>query len=75
MGLRSEPVYAARTVRAEYRDRIFLQVLRFTSAAERRAFLDQGCNGDAALREEIDALLRALEQTGSVLSEASMPRL
>ncbi len=30
-------------------------------AAERAAFLDEACQGDASLREEVESLLRARE--------------
>src|SRR5262249_54128945 len=35
--------------------------------AERSAWLDQECGGDAALRKRIDVLLQAFEQAGSLL--------
>ena len=36
---------------------------------ERRAFLDEQCNGDGALRSEVEALLAASEQTNDFLEE------
>src|SRR5262245_43483398 len=38
--------------------------------AERVAFLDEACAGDAALRQRVDALLRAHDEPGASLSEA-----
>jgi serine/threonine protein kinase len=38
-------------------------------AAERAAFLDQACAGDAALRNRVEALLRSHEEAGSFLEK------
>jgi serine/threonine protein kinase/tetratricopeptide (TPR) repeat protein len=46
---------------------IFAQALEITSAAERAAFLDRACGNNQALRMEVEALLRAHEQSGDLL--------
>src|SRR5205823_7032581 len=53
---------------------IFTDALHKPTAAERRAFLDAACGGNAALREQVEALLREHEQLGSFL-EAPAPAL
>ena len=45
---------------------LFYQVLA-RPAGERSAFLEQACQGDAALRQHIEALLQAHEHPGSFL--------
>src|SRR6516162_3364540 len=39
--------------------------------ADRAAFLDQACAGDGALRQRVEALLRAHDEPGAFLSEAN----
>jgi serine/threonine protein kinase len=52
------------------RDReIFDAALELNSAAERVAYLSGACGGDGALRERVEALLRAHEQAGGFLPE------
>src|SRR5687768_7943132 len=46
---------------------IFLEALDKPSPAERSAFLDAACGGDAALRARVDALIGAHERAGSFL--------
>jgi hypothetical protein len=46
---------------------IFGQALEITSVAERAAFLDRACGDNAALRAEVEALLRAHERSGDLL--------
>jgi serine/threonine protein kinase/tetratricopeptide (TPR) repeat protein len=46
---------------------IFLEAIELTSAAERAAYLDQACEGNPALRAEVEALLRAHEAPQRVL--------
>ncbi len=48
---------------------IFLAALERTPA-ERAAYLDEACAGDAALRQRVEALLRAHDEPGAFLSEA-----
>ena len=42
--------------------------LEIPGAAERRAYLDRACAGDAALRQEVDSLLAAHEQAGGFMT-------
>jgi serine/threonine protein kinase len=46
---------------------IFGEALAFTDPAERAAYLERACAGNAALRQEVDSLLQAHEQAGSFL--------
>jgi hypothetical protein len=46
---------------------IFAQALDIPSAEERAAFLDQACENNPALRNEIEALLRAHKHSGDLL--------
>jgi serine/threonine protein kinase/tetratricopeptide (TPR) repeat protein len=46
---------------------IFVAALQKEDAAERRAFLDETCRADPALRARIEGLLRAYEGAGSFL--------
>lgn len=46
---------------------IFVAALAKPSPAERAAFLDQTCGGDAGLRSQVEALLHEHEQLGSFL--------
>ncbi len=48
---------------------IFLAALERTPA-ERAAYLDEACAGDAALRQRVEALLRAHDEPWAFLSEA-----
>jgi hypothetical protein len=45
---------------------IFTEALK-RPTAERGAFLDQACGGDAELRRKVEALLRAYERLGDFL--------
>src|SRR5262245_45957494 len=45
---------------------IFHSALRYKTA-RRTAFLDQACDGDDDLRQEVESLLRAHQQTGSFI--------
>jgi tetratricopeptide (TPR) repeat protein/serine/threonine protein kinase len=51
---------------------IFGRAMALSSSAERAAFLQQACGGDAALRAEIESLLRAARDAGSFLGERSI---
>jgi serine/threonine protein kinase/lipopolysaccharide biosynthesis regulator YciM len=44
---------------------IFLAAVEKATPAERGAFLDQACAGDAALRQRVEALLQAHDEPGS----------
>jgi serine/threonine protein kinase/tetratricopeptide (TPR) repeat protein len=46
---------------------IFAQALEFKSATERAAFLDRACGENQHLRAEVEALLRASQQSGDML--------
>jgi serine/threonine protein kinase len=46
---------------------IFAAAVALATAAERAAYLDQVCAGDAALRGRVEALLRAHERAGHLL--------
>src|SRR5690242_20444874 len=46
---------------------IFWQALDCPSGAEQRTYLDRACEGDAALRSRIDALLAAHQNAGNFL--------
>ena len=48
-------------------DEIFFQALRCTSAAERRAYLDQTCAGDSQLRTRLEQLLQAYPEAADLL--------
>jgi WD40 repeat protein/serine/threonine protein kinase len=48
---------------------IFWEALDCPSEAERRAYLDRACQGDATLRTRIDALLVAHQNAGDFLEE------
>src|SRR6516225_10160713 len=52
---------------------IFAQALEITSAAERAAFLDRACGDNQGLRAEVEALLRAHEQSGDLLDLPEKP--
>jgi serine/threonine protein kinase len=53
---------------------IFLAALERTTPAERAAYLDQACAGDAALRERVEALLRSHADPDSFLDMPAMAR-
>jgi serine/threonine protein kinase/tetratricopeptide (TPR) repeat protein len=47
---------------------IFLAAVDKPSPADRGAFLDEACAGDAALRQRVEALLKAHDEPGSLLA-------
>ena len=47
---------------------IFLAALERKSPAERVAYLDGACGDDAALRAQVEGLLRSNEEAGSFLN-------
>src|SRR5688572_13539505 len=49
---------------------IFAAALTKHSAAERVAYLDEACAGNAALRAQVDELLQASDDAGSFLNHA-----
>ncbi|MBY0458138.1 MAG: hypothetical protein K2V38_12420, partial [Gemmataceae bacterium] len=46
---------------------IFLEALEITDPAERAAFLDRACNGDADLRKGVEDLLAANDRSGTFM--------
>src|SRR5262245_14430024 len=54
---------------------IFIEALDKGSPAERAAFLDAACAGDAALRGRVEALLRSHEGAGEFLNGSAPERL
>jgi serine/threonine protein kinase/tetratricopeptide (TPR) repeat protein len=46
---------------------VFLKALETRSLAERQAYLDEACAGDAGLRRQVESLLEASERAGSFL--------
>ena len=48
---------------------IFLAAVDIADAAERAAFVERSCGGDAALRQRVDDLLRAYGQSGGPLEK------
>jgi serine/threonine protein kinase/tetratricopeptide (TPR) repeat protein len=50
-------------------DSVFAAALSKRTAAERAAYLDEACKGNAALRQEVEALLQAHDQAGGFLAE------
>ncbi|HEX5272450.1 MAG TPA: serine/threonine-protein kinase, partial [Gemmataceae bacterium] len=50
-------------------DEIFCDALELASAAERAAFLDRACGGDAGLRRRVERLLEAHAEADSFLAE------
>src|SRR5262245_34534802 len=51
---------------------LFLKAWELASDAERVAFLDRECAGDAALRAEVDALLDASRRAGGFLEQPAV---
>jgi WD40 repeat protein/tRNA A-37 threonylcarbamoyl transferase component Bud32 len=54
---------------------VFLAALEIVDSAQRRAYLDDACAGDAALRERVEALLRAHEREGKFLDVPAVEQL
>jgi hypothetical protein len=52
---------------------VFSAALELGSAAERQAYLDRACAGDPALRQRVEALLRALDRAGGFLGRVPGP--
>jgi WD40 repeat protein/tRNA A-37 threonylcarbamoyl transferase component Bud32 len=53
---------------------IFTAALEKSALAERAAFLDEACYGDAALRQRVEALLRSHTEGGSFLETPAVQR-
>src|SRR5215831_8782741 len=54
---------------------IFLTAREKASAADRNAYLDEACAGDAALRQRVEALLQADNQTDRLLDRPAAEHL
>ena len=54
---------------------IFFEALDRDTPAERSAYLDAVCGGDAALRQRVEALLRSHEEAGDFLDKTAPERL
>jgi len=46
---------------------LFIEAIEIAEPAERSAWLDRGCGGDAVLRKRLDILLKAFDKGGSLL--------
>jgi tetratricopeptide (TPR) repeat protein len=53
---------------------LFIAALQITEPAERSAWLDRECGGDAALRLRIDVLMQAFDNAGSLLESPVVAR-
>jgi non-specific serine/threonine protein kinase/serine/threonine-protein kinase len=53
---------------------VFIGALQHADPVQRRAYLEQACGAEPALRQRVEALLRVAEQAGSFL-EAPAPGL
>src|SRR5262245_17599666 len=53
---------------------IFAAALEKSTPAERAAYLDEACAGDAALRRRVEALLQSHEGAGSFLEHPALQR-
>src|SRR5262245_4072697 len=51
---------------------LFTAALKIPEPAERTAWLDRECKGDAALRQRLDVLLRAFDEAGSLLENPAV---
>src|SRR5689334_22277438 len=54
---------------------IFLSALDIADPAERTAYLDRACGGDAALRQQVEALLAAHDRSDLFLNEPALEQL
>jgi len=52
-------------------EQIFAAVIEITDPAERRAYMERACAGDARLRAEVESLVAAHEQAGEFLQTDS----
>ena len=60
------------TTPAERLKAVFDQAAEIASPADRAAFLDEACGGDADLRARVEALLRAHAEAGSFLNRPAI---
>src|SRR4051812_35493501 len=54
---------------------VFMTALDKGDPAERTAYLDEACGGDAVLRGRVEALLRSHEQDGAFLDVRALKQL
>src|SRR5262245_14197005 len=52
---------------------LFVAALHITDPVARSAWLDRACGGDAALRQRVEELLKALGEVGSLLENSVVP--
>lgn len=52
-----------------------MEALEWDTLAERSAYLDETCGGNAAMRQRIEALLRSHDHPGSFLGKRAPARL
>src|SRR5262245_47151653 len=64
------PIREATTMSAPNLKTIFAEALGHLPGSGREAYLDEACRGDAALRAEVEALLRDHERLGGFLASA-----
>ena len=57
----------------KHEEALFRAAIELPPGAGRRAFLDQACAGDPALRQRLETLLAAHDQTAGVFAEGSLP--
>src|SRR5207302_8129959 len=62
-----ETLAARKEVGAMNEESLFAAALEKATAAERRAFLDEACAGDGALRQRLERLLAAHQQSRGIL--------
>ncbi|MEX2119829.1 MAG: protein kinase [Pirellulales bacterium] len=51
---------------------LFIAALQIDDDAQRAAYLDEACSGDAGLRERVEALLKAFTEAGSFLQQPAL---
>ena len=54
-------------------DSIFAAAVEFKSPSERADFLEDACQGNASVRERVDALIRSHEEAGTFINEPAAP--
>src|SRR5207249_2977492 len=67
IGMRGAGARSAREFLAMSERSIFLAVLEIDDPAARSAYLDRACAGDAALRSQVEQLLKAHQEPGSFM--------
>src|SRR5262249_38079898 len=73
---RSQPSWGPRGVCLLMTERtIFMAALEIADPAERAAYLEQACGGDAALRHQVETLLAAHEREGGFLDVPALEQV